>query len=87
MEVEGGSVVIKICNLVNSPHQAINRYVKEIGDIDNCSTWKFCQNKKKAQNFTFEEAFELYRKISVKQPLRADGKPNRPLTAYTVNFE
>ena len=87
MEVEEGSVVIKIRNLVNSPHQTINRYVKEIGDIDNCSTWKFCQNKKKAQSFIFEEAFELYRKISVKQPLRADGKPNRPLTAFTVSFE
>ena len=85
--MEECSVVIKILYLVNYPHQVINRYVKEIGDIDNCSTWKFCQNKKKAQSFTFEEAIDFYGKISVKQPLRADGKPNRPLTAYTVQFE
>ena len=85
--MEEGSVLIKIHHLAISPHQPINRYIKDIGNIDNPSTWKFVQNKKKAQRYKFEEAFELYTKISVNQPLRADGKPNRPLTAFTIGFE
>jgi hypothetical protein len=33
-----------------------------------------------------EEALAFYRQQSVRCPLRGDGKPNRPLTAYTVEF-
>jgi hypothetical protein len=32
-------------------------------------------------------AFEFWRQRSKRVPLRPDGKPNRPLTAYTVMFE
>ena len=35
---------------------------------------------------TREEAFEFWRQPSTVQPLRADGKPNRPLTAFTVTI-
>jgi hypothetical protein len=30
------------------------------------------------------EAFETWRKVCQRQPERPDGKPNRPLTAFTV---
>lgn len=32
------------------------------------------------------EAFELWRSVDQRQPLRPDGRPNRPLTAYTVDI-
>lgn len=31
-------------------------------------------------------AMEYWRRVSVRRPRRYDGKPNRPLTAYTVEF-
>jgi hypothetical protein len=33
------------------------------------------------------ELFELWRAVDPRKPLRWDGKPNRPLTAFTVTFE
>jgi len=36
---------------------------------------------------TMAEAMLYYRRQSTVQPLRADGKPNRPLTAYSVSIE
>jgi hypothetical protein len=32
------------------------------------------------------EAYELYRAVPRNRPLRADGKPNRPLTALSVEM-
>jgi hypothetical protein len=32
------------------------------------------------------EAHETWKRQSTKQPFRSDGKPNRPLTAYTVEI-
>jgi hypothetical protein len=36
---------------------------------------------------SFGEAFDAWRAIPASRPLRPDGKPNRPLTAFTVAFE
>ena len=33
------------------------------------------------------EAFEFWRRQSTTRPRRPDGKPNRPMTAYTVSIE
>lgn len=33
------------------------------------------------------DAMEFWRRIDPERPLRPDGKPNRPLTAYTVSIE
>ncbi|HEY1878485.1 MAG TPA: hypothetical protein VGG68_00985 [Caulobacteraceae bacterium] len=33
------------------------------------------------------EAWQCWRRQSAVQPLRDDGKPNRPLTAYTIEIE
>lgn len=42
----------------------------------------------KARRFdTAGEALVYWRQQSVACPLRPDGKPNRPLTAYTVSVE
>lgn len=34
-----------------------------------------------------EAALRAYRAVSTVRPVRADGKPNRPLTAFTVSIE
>lgn len=36
---------------------------------------------------SFVAAFEFWRKQSTVRPYRADGKPNRPLTAYTCEIK
>lgn len=46
--------------------------------------------KKRDEAKVFEsgmEAMEFWRKQSVTKPLRPDGKPNRPLTAFTISIE
>lgn len=42
----------------------------------------------KARKFSsFEAASECWRAVSIVRPVRPDGKPNRPLTAYSVSIE
>lgn len=42
----------------------------------------------KAQRFAdLTEAWECWRQTSTIKPLRADGLPNRPLTAYSITFK
>jgi hypothetical protein len=41
-----------------------------------------------AQKFPdMEAAFRCYNQVHPVQPLRPDGKPNKPLTAFTVEFK
>ncbi len=40
----------------------------------------------KATKFDGPDAFELWRKPDPRRPLRPDGRPNRPLTAFTVEI-
>ena len=45
------------------------------------------ENASEAKTFeTFGEATEFWRQQSPTVPMRSDGKPNRPLTAYSVQF-
>lgn len=47
----------------------------------------FTNNGTQALTFaTYAEAFEFWRQQSTVQPLRPDGQPNRPLTAWTVEI-
>lgn len=41
----------------------------------------------KATRFDAGDAFELWRKVDPREPLREDGKPNRPLTIFTVEMQ
>jgi hypothetical protein len=36
---------------------------------------------------TFRDAFEAWRQVPKSRPVRGDGRPNRPLTSFTVEFE
>lgn len=43
--------------------------------------------KKQAMKFnTQQECFEVWQKQSKTLPLRPDGKPNKPLTAFNISF-
>jgi hypothetical protein len=46
------------------------------------------RNRDEAMVFaSAEEAWDFYRQQSTTHPTRPDGKPNRPLTAFTVTIE
>jgi len=48
----------------------------------------FTHDRNNAKRFKDQAAaFEFWRRQSRVKPLRPDGKPNRPLTAYNVTFE
>jgi hypothetical protein len=36
---------------------------------------------------SWQAAFELWRSVPANRPLRGDGQPNRPLTAFSITFE
>jgi hypothetical protein len=44
-------------------------------------------DKSKATRYEAGEAFELWKSVDPDNPLRPDGEPNRPLTAFSVEFE
>lgn len=49
---------------------------------------EFTKNINEAITFNSNrEAMDFYRQISTTRPLRQDGKPNRPLTAFSVMIE
>ena len=49
---------------------------------------QFTSDLAKAMKFdTHAQAFDLWKSTPRSRPTRPDGKPNRPLTAFTINFE
>jgi hypothetical protein len=40
-----------------------------------------------ATRYATADAFDLWRAVDPRCPIRPDGKPNRPLTALSVNFD
>lgn len=55
---------------------------------DGLGAAEWSSDPEKALKFeTFEAGWELWRSQSTKQPLRADGRPNRPLTAVNITIE
>ncbi|MCV7298060.1 DUF2510 domain-containing protein [Mycobacterium barrassiae] len=40
-----------------------------------------------ATRFSATETVDLYRAVDRRNPTRADGEPNRPLTAFTIETE
>ena len=48
----------------------------------------FTPDISKAKKFaTFEDAFDEWNRVRSVDPIRPDGKPNKPLTAASVTFE
>ena len=85
------SVTIKIfgdagCN----PTEHDGRYLKTfVPDVDEWGRGDLTTTpeRREAMQFScFQAAFEFWRQTSTVRPLRPDGKPNRPLTAYNVEI-
>jgi hypothetical protein len=42
-------------------------------------------NVEEATRYTSREAFELWRSVDPRNPVRPDGRPNRPFTAFSIS--
>ena len=65
----------------------INAWVRDcdVDARDGRGTFSFTTTLAEAKHFTsFTDAFNYWRRQSIVRPLRDDGKPNRPLTAFTI---
>lgn len=63
----------------------VNQFLKQYEVMSGLSDWTFDPNE--AMKFrTMTLAIQMWRAILPTDPVRADGKPNRPLTAFTVEF-
>lgn len=79
-----GTTVIKVCDFDGEPYLSLfdPEFEGGMGLVD--TTY----DPKQALRFTNSgNAMELWRMQSHTKPLRADGKPNRPLSALTVSIE
>jgi hypothetical protein len=64
------------------------KYIMSIPDIDSPCTWAFTAHASKAKRFKdTEKAMELRNMQSIQRPLRPDGKPNRPLTTFSMMIQ
>jgi hypothetical protein len=85
------SVLIKVDSAMN-PHQlaVVGMWLKwfDVEAHDGQGDAHFTDRRESALKFeTVAEAFEAWRTQSRVRPLRADGHPNRPLTAFAITFE
>lgn len=74
----------------NSPTFSLGCYLKSYNpeDSDGRGSAVFTTKIEDAATFrTFGEAMDLYRSVPNCRPIRADGEPNRPLTAFTIMIE
>ena len=63
----------------------VNKCIMSITDIDSPCTWAFTAHASKAKQLKgYEKAMELYHMQSIQRPLRSDGKPNQPLTTFSM---
>lgn len=69
------------------PGGPVNQYLRDYNRATGFSTWTV--DKAKALKFTDAlEAMTLWKSVHEKEPVRVhDGKPNRPLTAFTISIE
>jgi hypothetical protein len=69
---------------------AVPSWVKscDVDAMDGYGLAQLTTNRDEALTFDdFTEAMMFWRRQSTVRPIRGDGKPNRPLTAYTIEVE
>lgn len=84
-------IYIQVIGLaIDIESEADGQYIKDfIPDIDEFGHGRLVTtpNLQEAKRFAESDtALEFYRQQSKRCPFRDDGRPNRPLTAYTVSF-
>jgi hypothetical protein len=79
--------VIRCLELANGAPGPRNQFLAKYDPKTGHSTWTL--DKAKAMKFAGPaEAFMLWNSVHEREPVRAhDGKPNKPLTAFTIEIE
>ena len=78
----------RVIVFIDGPYagQYLRRYDPDYGD--GRGLVEATSNVEEAKVFPSSvEAWEEWKRPSTVQPLRADGKPNRPMTAWTVTIQ
>jgi len=81
--------LIEDCGIGGSRSEHAGRFVTRYDPdyMDGVGRVWSCIDPRTAKQFTDRmEAFEFWRQTSTVRPVREDGKPNRPLTAFTVSI-
>lgn len=83
-------IIIQIVSLATGlPCKEADMYLKDF-DVDafcGCGHLTVTPDIDDARRFpTVQEAFQFWRRQSKVRPYRPDNKPNRPLTAYTIEM-
>jgi hypothetical protein len=80
-----------VSNALGYPTEHDGQFLKNvIFDVDPIGRAAIETTPIEAEGMDFEDtiaAWEFWRTQSKRMPLRPDGKPNRPLTAYTIELE
>ena len=84
--------VLVDCDFEAGPPPGGFAFVEVYGDITriNCSNGMVTMSSDRAKAKRFESAkaaLEFWKRQSVTRPTRPDGRPNRPMTAYSVQVE
>jgi hypothetical protein len=90
--------VIQIVGLINGgttsfDGQYVVDYDPSRNGVEPSSGFPMCcylettPDRDKATRFEIRDAFALYQQVDPRHTIRPDGKPNRPLTAFTVTIE
>jgi hypothetical protein len=81
--------LVELCD--GTPHPFAGQYVQEYDPTlrppDDWILLRVTPDPAAAKHFPdFLTAAEYYRQVCPNRPVRDDGKPNRPLTVWTVTF-
>jgi hypothetical protein len=79
-------IVIRCLSLANGEPGPQGQYLETYDTRTGYSTWTYDRNKAMEFEDTMK-AYAFWTQIKGNEPFRSDGKPNRPLTAFTVEMD
>ena len=78
-------IAIFVHSVASEFNRPIEQYIVDVPDIDDPNNWRFSTDRAEAKLFpSLKDALDFYHQRSARMPTRPDGKPNRPLTAFTI---
>lgn len=85
------TIVIRVLGIASGfPFESAGQYLRsaDVDAYDGRGIADFTRDAKQAMHFaTYEAAVAFWQRQSTRRPLRDDGQPNRPLTAYHIEIE
>jgi hypothetical protein len=93
---ENTEVVIQVMGLINGgatgfdkqfvvEYDASRSGVEPLTGLPMLAYLRTTPNVEEATRYTTEAAFELWRSVDQRNPVRPDGRPNRPFTAFSIS--